>query len=48
MYADEGEIIFKKKFPDEWDTGDACKFRMWWDQMNGALNKLGYRLFDEG
>ncbi len=48
MYADEDEITFKKKFPDEWETGDACEFRMWWDQMNRDLNKLGYWLFDEG
>lgn len=48
LYADENEILFKKKFPDEWDTSDACEFRMWWEQINSDFHKLGYWLFDEG
>ncbi len=48
LYTGEDEIIFKKKFPDEVDTSDACEFRMWWDDINICLNQLGYWLFDEG
>lgn len=48
LYADGNEILFKKKFPDEWDTNDACEFRMWWEQINSDFHKLGYWLFDEG
>lgn len=48
MYADEDQIIFEKKFPDEWDANGAHEFRMWWEQINRDLNELGYWLFDEG
>ena len=48
LYADGDEIIFKKKFPDEVDTSDACEFRMWWDDINAKINQFGYWLFDEG
>ncbi len=48
LYADGKEILFKKKFPDEWDTNDACEFRTWWEQINSDFHKLGYWLFDEG
>ena len=48
LYADEKEILFKKKFPNEWDTNDACEFRMWWERINSDFHKLGYWLFDEG
>lgn len=48
LYVREDEIIFKKKFPDEVDTSDACEFRIWWDDINNGLNQLGYWLFDEG
>ena len=48
LYVSEDEIIFKKKFPDEVDTSDACEFRIWWDDINNGLNQLGYWLFDEG
>ena len=48
LYTGEDEMIFKKKFPDEVDTSDACEFRMRWDDINICLNQLGYWLFDEG
>lgn len=48
LYADDKEILFKKKFPDEWDTNDACEFRTWWKRINSDFHKLGYWLFDEG
>lgn len=48
LYADEREILFKKKFPDEWDTNDVHEFRKWWEQINSDFHKLGYWLFDEG
>ena len=48
LYAGEDEIVFKKRFPDELDTSDACEFRMWWADINIRLNQLGYWLFDEG
>lgn len=48
LYADGNEILFEKKFPNEWDTNDAHGFRTWWEQINRDFNKLGYWLFDEG
>lgn len=48
LYTEEDEIIFKKKFPQELDTSDACEFRMYWDRINQDINKSGYWLFDEG
>ncbi|MDO4304614.1 MAG: hypothetical protein Q4D94_11950 [Bacillota bacterium] len=48
LYADGNEILFVKKFPNEWDTNDAHGFRTWWEQINRDFNKLGYWLFDEG
>ncbi|MBO5352960.1 MAG: hypothetical protein J6A77_06640 [Lachnospiraceae bacterium] len=48
LYSGKDEIIFKKKFPDEIDTSDACEFRMWWEDINTSLNQQGYWLFDEG
>jgi len=48
LYADGNEILFEKKFPNEWDTSDAHEFRTWWEQINRDFNKLGYWLFDEG
>lgn len=48
LYAGEDEMIFKKEYPDDVDTSDACEFRMWWDDIKICLNQLGYWLFDEG
>lgn len=48
LYADGNEILFEKKFSNEWDTNDAHGFRTWWEQINRDFNKLGYWLFDEG
>lgn len=48
LYADGNEILFEKKFPNEWDTNDAHGFRTWWEQINRDFNKLGYWLSDEG
>ncbi len=47
LYVGEDEIVFKKKFPDEVDTSDACEFRMWWDDINAKINQWGYWLFGE-
>lgn len=48
LYADGNEILFEKKFPNEWDTNDAHGFRTCWEQINRGFNKLGYWLFDKG
>lgn len=30
LYVDEKKILFKKKFPEEWDTNDTHEFKTWW------------------
>lgn len=48
LYEAENEIVFRKRFPEDVDTSDACEFKMWWDQINMDLHQMGYWLFDEG
>lgn len=40
LYAGEDEMIFKKEYPDDVDTSDACEFRMWWDDINIGLDSI--------